>query len=165
MSNLVASLMCVMVFLVGCSRSGCEGGRADGGRGADVPACQSWRPASSPEQNGVRSLGPRGAVTTTGTARIDAGDPCVTNVVLAAGRVDVRADDLGGGVLRVEAGPVRFEVRGAQFSVTRDGPRVGVAVTEGQVAVTNSGDPEIELRPGERWSTGGDAPPDEHPIW
>ncbi|MBW2462131.1 MAG: FecR domain-containing protein, partial [Deltaproteobacteria bacterium] len=127
--------------------------------GGDHRACEAWNPASADERDGVLDLGPRGAVTTDGTARVEAGDPCTTNVVLDEGRVDVRADDLGGGVLRVEAGPVRVEVWGTQFSVTREGPRVAVAVTEGRVVVTNSQEsevPEIHLHAGERWSRGGD---------
>ena len=167
-----ASLTLATVFLVGCSGSGCERGRADGGRVDDVPACQSWAPTPSPDRDGVfrfgprgavTALGPRGAVTTYGRGRIEAADPCVTNVVVAADRVDVRADDLGGGVLRVQAGPVYVEVSrtppdlGAEFSVTRDGPRVLVAVTKGHVVVTSSGDDrEIRLAAGERWSRGGD---------
>jgi len=98
-----------------------------------------------------------------GRGRVEAADPCVTNVVVADGHVDVRADDLGGGVLRVQAGPVHVEVSrtppkvGAEFSVTRDRSRVRVAVTEGHVVVTSSGDDrEIRLAAGERWSRGGD---------
>ncbi len=167
MSNRPASLTLAMVFLVGCSGSGCEGGRV-----ADVPACQSWAPTPSPERDGVlrfgprgavTTLGPRGAVTSYGRGRVEAADPCVTNVVVADDAVHVRTDDLGGGVLRVQAGPVHVEAsqtppkEGTEFSVTRDGPRVLVAVTKGHVVVTNSGDErEIRLAAGERWSRGGD---------
>lgn len=167
MSNPVASLTLAMVFLVGCSGPGCEGGRADGGRVHEVPACQSWAPTLSPERDGVLSfgargavttLGPRGAITTYGRGRVEAADPCVTNVVVADDVVHVRVEDLGGGVLRVQAGPVHVEPRSkAEFSVRRDGTRVLVAVTGGHVVVTSSGDDrEIHLATGQRWSRGGD---------
>ncbi len=117
-------------------------------------ACMSWTPAEANRMGSRLDLGARGAVTVEGTVSLEAPDPCTTILHLDEGRVDVRADDLGGGLLRVAAGPVAVEVWGTRFSVTRHDGEVSVEVEEGHVVVTAPENREIHLRDGERWSLG-----------
>jgi hypothetical protein len=119
-------------------------------------ACESWEAAEAREVGSRIDLGARGAVTVDGSVTVEAPDPCTTILHLDTGRIDVRADDLGGGLLRVAAGDVAVEVRGTRFSVTRSGGDVAVAVTEGHVVVAAPEEREIHLRDGERWSLGAE---------
>lgn len=118
------------------------------------PACEGWLPASGRVGAARLDLGRRGLVQVEGRLALEAPDGCTTELALEAGSATVRADDLGGGVLRVEAGDVVVEVRGTRFVVTRDAAHVGVEVTEGHVVVRAPSEREIHLRAGERWSRG-----------
>ncbi len=121
---------------------------------ASGPACEGWLPATAALRAGRFDLGRRGLARVEGEASLAAPDGCTTEVALERGRVDVRADDLGGGTLRVLAGDVTVEVWGTRFTVTRDADQVAVEVAEGHVVVRAPAEREIHLRVGERWSRG-----------
>ncbi len=130
---------------------------------ATGPACARWGAALANPSDGHLDLEQRGMAEFTGVLGVDALDGCTTELELRTGRVDVRADDLGGGTLRVVAGEISVEVRGTRFSVARDGAHVEVTVTEGHVVVEAPGEREIHLRAGERWSRGERPPRAEAP--
>ncbi|MCB9597786.1 MAG: tetratricopeptide repeat protein [Sandaracinaceae bacterium] len=121
---------------------------------AEGPACAGWGAASANVYEGRLDLGRRGLVRVEGELALRAVDGCATDLELTSGTVNVRADDLGGGTLRVLAGDVTVEVRGTRFTVTRDAAHVAVAVEEGHVVVRAPSEREIHLRVGERWSRG-----------
>lgn len=107
--------------------------------------CDAWAPAAG------EGLGPRGSYQVDGELSVAAPDGCTTELTLARGVVDVHARDLGGGVLRVLAGPAVVEVRGTRFAVSHDASRVAVSVTEGHVVVSVGEEPEVHLRAGDSW--------------
>lgn len=118
------------------------------------PRCAQWRPAEAVPLNGALDLGRRGRLRVDGELAVVAPTGCTTQLELEAGRVDVEANDLGDGVLRVHAGDVFVEVRGTRFVVIREADHVAVEVTEGHVVVRAPGEREIHLRAGERWARG-----------
>ncbi|MEZ4336385.1 MAG: tetratricopeptide repeat protein [Sandaracinaceae bacterium] len=121
---------------------------------ASGPACEGWLPATAALRAGRLDLGRRGLARVEGDVSLSAPDGCTTELTLEGGSVDVRADDLGGGTLRVLADDVTVEVWGTRFTVTRDADEVSVDVAEGHVVVRASSEREIHLRVGERWSRG-----------
>jgi hypothetical protein len=101
--------------------------------------CAGWAPvaADALAGEGPWSLGARGAVIAQGEHRVRVGvnEPCHTEIILEAGTVVVRADDLGEGELEVVAGSQRVRVTGTLFSVERGDDALVVRVAEGHVEV------------------------------
>lgn len=128
-----------------------------------IRACETWTRATARPLDGREDLsgrlermdlGRRGSAMAAGDVSLRSLDGCTTELWLAAGRVEVHAADLGGGTLRVRAGPVTVEVRGTRFSVRRDGEQVEVDVQAGHVVVRVPDEREIHLRAGESWVRG-----------